>query len=159
MKTQSALSTVPGAGTFKAKKHRDGPPSEADLPLLLPPIFLTLPVQHPPSISSIFHCTWYSFPDPTLGLACICSKFDQPAPRFSTILHLLRGPGTHEVQQDEDSSMESILWRLPVSRPRLPLAVVEDLSSQAFLLRAPAAPFLQYPRFSLQPEQFRMPLS
>lgn len=144
MKTQSALSAVPGAGDTKASKTGTVHPSEADLPRLLtshgflPPVITVLQ-----RLSFLFwphaHDTHFLI---LLSRSCmylfqiLISLVQDPSPSCG----LLRGPGTHEVQQDEDSSVVHIR-RPPVSRPRLPLAVkLEDLLP-SLPAQAPAAPF------------------
>lgn len=90
----------------------------------------------------------------SLGLACICSKFwsvwaIDPSPSCD----LLRVLGTHEVQQDEYSSMVHIR-RPPVSRPRLHLAVkTEDLlpSLPAQVPQQPLAPPPPPPQYPFPP--------
>ena len=82
----------------------------------------------------------------SLGLACICSQFWSAWARGpSPSCDLLRVLGTHEVQQDEDSSMVHIR-RPPASRPHLLLAVKSEDLLPSLPAQAPSCPFpLQSP--------------
>ena len=82
----------------------------------------------------------------SLGLACICSQFWSAWARGpSPSCDLLRVLGTHEVWQDEDSSMVHIR-RPPASRPHLLLAVKSEDLLPSLPAQAPSSPLpLQSP--------------